>query len=56
MEGFIGIPGATVSLPDTIEGFRMVVDGELDHIPEQAFYMVGGVEDVHVKAKELEAA
>ncbi|MFQ5967288.1 MAG: F0F1 ATP synthase subunit beta [Acidimicrobiia bacterium] len=56
MEGFIGIPGATVSLQDTIEGFKMVVDGELDHIPEQAFYMVGGVEDVHAKAKELEAA
>ncbi len=56
MESFIGIAGATVALSDTIEGFRMIVAGELDQVPEQAFYMVGGIEAVMAKAKELEAA
>jgi F-type H+-transporting ATPase subunit beta len=56
MESFIGIPGATVKLEDTIDAFRMIVDGELDHIPEQAFYMVGGIDDVMAKVKEFEAA
>ena len=56
MESFIGIPGATVALADTIEGFRMVVEGDLDHVPEQAFYMVGGMDAVMAKADQLQAA
>ena len=40
-EQFTGIPGKTVPLEETIRSFKMVVDGEVDHIPEQAFYMVG---------------
>ena len=56
MESFIGIPGATVPLEETITSFRQLVEGEFDHLPEQAFYMVGGIEDVLAKAKELEVA
>ena len=55
-EQFTGIPGKTVALEDTIRGFRMIVDGEVDHLPEQAFYMVGGIEEAIEKAKELEVA
>ncbi len=55
-EQFTGIPGKTVTLEDTIRGFRMIVDGEVDHLPEQAFYMVGGIEEAIDKAKQLEAA
>src|SRR5258707_2489078 len=43
-EVFTGSPGKYVSLKDTIRGFKMIVDGECDHLPEQAFYMVGGIE------------
>jgi F-type H+-transporting ATPase subunit beta len=50
---FTGSPGKYVSLKETIRGFRMIVDGELDHIPEQAFYMVGGIDEVIEKAKKL---
>ncbi len=52
-EQFTGIPGKYVSLEDTIEGFELLVSGECDSIPEQAFYMVGGIEDVYEKAKKL---
>jgi F-type H+-transporting ATPase subunit beta len=52
-EQFTGIPGTTVSLEDTIRSFKMIVEGEVDHLPEQAFYMQGGIEDVLAKAKEL---
>ena len=55
-EVFTGSPGKYVSLKDTIRGFKMICDGECDHIPEQAFYMVGGIEDVLEKAKKLGAA
>ena len=55
-EQFTGIPGKTVSLEDTIRSFRMIVDGETDHIPEQAFYMQGGIDDVLAEAKKMEAA
>ncbi|MGA1718650.1 MAG: F0F1 ATP synthase subunit beta, partial [Aquiluna sp.] len=41
----------TVSLKDTVEGFRMIADGELDHVPEQAFFNCGGIDDV-MKAYE----
>jgi F-type H+-transporting ATPase subunit beta len=53
-EQFTGIPGKYVGLADTIRSFKMIVAGELDHIPEQAFYMVGPIEEVFDKAKDLE--
>jgi F-type H+-transporting ATPase subunit beta len=52
-EEFTGIPGRYVSLKDTIRSFKEVVDGKWDHLPEQAFYMVGGIEEVVEKAKTL---
>ena len=52
-EVFTGSPGKYVSLKDTIKGFKMIVDGECDNLPEQAFYMVGGIEEVFEKAKTL---
>jgi F-type H+-transporting ATPase subunit beta len=54
-EVFTGSPGKYVSLKDTIRGFKMIVDGELDHLPEQAFYMVGGIEEAIEKAKKIAA-
>ncbi|CAF4274557.1 unnamed protein product, partial [Rotaria magnacalcarata] len=45
-EVFTGTPGKLVPLKETIKGFKMVLNGELDHLPEGAFYMVGGIEDV----------
>jgi F-type H+/Na+-transporting ATPase subunit beta len=45
-ERFTGRTGCYVSVRDTVEGFRMILDGELDHIPEQFFYMVGRIDDV----------
>ena len=52
-EVFTGSPGKYVSLKDTIRGFKMIVSGELDNLPEQAFYMVGGIEEAIEKAKTL---
>ncbi|GGZ64569.1 ATP synthase subunit beta [Lysobacter xinjiangensis] len=52
-EVFTGSPGKYVSLKDTIRGFKMIVDGECDHLPEQAFYMVGGIEEAFEKAKKI---
>ncbi|MEZ4469316.1 MAG: F0F1 ATP synthase subunit beta [bacterium] len=54
-EIFTGRKGKFVELKDTIRGFKMIVDGELDEIPEQAFYMVGGIEEVLEAAKKLAA-
>ena len=53
-EVFTGSPGKYVTLKDTIKGFKMIVDGECDHLPEQAFYMVGGIEEAMEKAKTLQ--
>jgi F-type H+-transporting ATPase subunit beta len=53
-EAFTGSPGKYVSLKDTIKGFNMIVNGECDHLPEQAFYMVGGIEEAFEKAKTLQ--
>jgi F-type H+-transporting ATPase subunit beta len=53
-EVFTGSPGKYVSLKDTIKGFKMIVDGECDALPEQAFYMVGPIEDAFEKAKTLQ--
>jgi len=42
-----------VELKDTINGFKRIVDGELDHLPEQAFYMVGTIEQAEEKARQM---
>jgi F-type H+-transporting ATPase subunit beta len=54
-ETFTGTPGKYVELKDTIKGFREIVDGKYDDIPEQAFYMVGTIEEALEKAKQLAA-
>jgi F-type H+-transporting ATPase subunit beta len=54
-ETFTGAPGKYVELKDTIKGFRDLVDGKYDDIPEQAFYLVGTIEEALEKAKELAA-
>jgi len=53
-EVFTGSPGKYVTLKDTIKGFKMIVDGECDNLPEQAFYMVGTIEEAFEKAKTLQ--
>jgi F-type H+-transporting ATPase subunit beta len=55
-EQFTGIPGKYVPLKETIRGFREILDGKHDLVPEQAFYMVGSIDDVVEKSKQLEAA
>jgi len=55
-ETFTGTPGKYVKLADTIKGFKDVVEGKYDDLPEQAFYMVGGIEEVVEKAKKLAGA
>jgi F-type H+-transporting ATPase subunit beta len=52
-QNFTGTPGKYVSLKDTIKGFKMIVNGECDALPEQAFYMVGGIEEAFAKAEEM---
>ncbi len=54
-EVFTGSPGKYVSLKETIRGFKMIVDGDVDHLPEQAFYMVGGIDEAIKKAEEMGA-
>jgi F-type H+-transporting ATPase subunit beta len=53
-ETFTGSPGKYVSLKDTIRGFKAIVDGEYDHLPEQAFYMIGDIDEAAEKAKALQ--
>ena len=53
-EVFTGSPGKYVTIKDTIKGFKMIVAGECDHLPEQAFYMVGPIEEAFEKAKQLQ--
>ena len=55
-EGFTGAPGVFVELEDTIKGFKGLVSGEYDHLPEAAFYMVGTIEDAVKKAQKLAEA
>tara|TARA_B100001971_G_C18251914_1_gene578948 strand:+ start:1559 stop:2959 length:1401 start_codon:yes stop_codon:yes gene_type:complete len=55
-EVFTGASGKYVSLADTVKGFKGIIDGEYDALPEQAFYMVGTIDEVIAKAKEMEAA
>jgi len=54
-EVFTGISGKFVSIEDTVKSFKAVVDGEYDHLPEAAFYMVGGIDEAVEKAKKLAA-
>jgi hypothetical protein len=52
-EVFTGSPGKYVPLKETIRGFKMIVDGECDQLPEQAFYMVGTIDEAFEKAKTI---
>jgi F-type H+-transporting ATPase subunit beta len=51
---FTGQDGKIVSLKDTIRGFKAIIAGEYDHLPEQAFYMIGAIEEAVEKAKTLQ--
>jgi F-type H+-transporting ATPase subunit beta len=53
-EVFTGVPGIFVPIDETVESFEALVNGDLDHVPEQAFLNVGGVESVLAKAKTLQ--
>jgi F-type H+-transporting ATPase subunit beta len=55
-ETFTGIPGKYVKIADTVRSFKEIISGKYDDIPEQAFYMQGGIEDVLAKAEQLKAA
>ncbi|MBR5612006.1 MAG: F0F1 ATP synthase subunit beta, partial [Bacteroidaceae bacterium] len=52
-EQFTGIPGVMVNIEDTIKGFKMILDGEVDHLPEQAFLNVGTIEEAIAKGQKL---
>ena len=52
---FTGLTGKLVSLKETIEGFEEILSGKLDDLPEQAFYLVGNIEEAKEKARKLEA-
>ena len=54
-EVFTGAPGKYVKLEETIKGFKMILSGELDELPEQAFYMVGSIEEAKAKAEKLKS-
>ena len=53
-EKFTGVAGSTVPLSETVEAFKRIADGDYDHLPEQAFFNIGGVEDLERRAAELE--
>ena len=53
-EVFTGSPGKYVPLKETIRGFKMILAGECDHLPEQAFYMVGTIDEALEKAKKIQ--
>ena len=52
-EPFTGLPGCYVPLEETLRGFREIVEGRYDHLPEQAFYMVGTIDEALEKARTL---
>ncbi|MDR0944777.1 MAG: F0F1 ATP synthase subunit beta, partial [Bifidobacteriaceae bacterium] len=52
-EQFTGVPGSTVPLAETIEAFQRICDGEFDHIPEQAFFNIGGLDDLERNAARI---
>lgn len=53
-EAFTGKPGRFVPLADTIRSFKAIVDGQVDHLPESAFTMVGDIDEAIAKAEEME--
>jgi F-type H+/Na+-transporting ATPase subunit beta len=53
-KAFTGQDGSIVPLKDTIRGFKGILDGEYDHLPEQAFFMVGSIDEAVAKAKTLQ--
>jgi len=55
-EVFTGIPGKFVAIEDTVKSFKAIVAGEYDHLPEAAFYMVGGIEEAVAKAQKMAEA
>ncbi len=55
-EVFTGSPGVFVQLEDTIKGFKGIIEGKYDHMPEQSFYMVGTIEEAVAKAKKMAEA
>ncbi|MBQ5411114.1 MAG: F0F1 ATP synthase subunit beta, partial [Bacteroidales bacterium] len=52
-EQFTGVPGVMVDIKDTVEGFRRILDGEVDYLPEQAFLNVGTIEDAIRKGEDI---
>ncbi|MBP5717666.1 MAG: F0F1 ATP synthase subunit beta, partial [Abditibacteriota bacterium] len=54
-EVFTGLAGKFVRREDTVRGFKEILEGKWDHLPEQAFYMVGTIEEAVEKAKKMEA-
>ena len=54
-EQFTGVPGVMVSIEDTIRGFNMILDGEVDDLPEQAFLNVGTIDDARAKAERIQS-
>ena len=55
-EVFTGSPGVQVPLEDTVKSFKALIAGEYDHLPEQAFYMCGGIDDAIAKAEKMAEA
>jgi F-type H+-transporting ATPase subunit beta len=55
-EQFTGRAGRYVKIQDTVRGFKMILDGQLDDVPEQAFYMKGGIEEVMEEAAKMKGA
>jgi F-type H+-transporting ATPase subunit beta len=53
-EQFTGRPGRYVSVDDTVAGFKQILNGELDHVSEQHFYMAGGIEEVFERAEKAQ--
>ena len=54
-EQFTSVPGSTVPLSETIEAFTKIGDGEFDHVPEQAFFNIGGLEDLERNAARIQS-
>jgi F-type H+-transporting ATPase subunit beta len=54
-ESFTGTAGKYCKVEDTVKGFKGICDGDYDELPEQAFYMVGGIEEVLAKAEKMAA-
>ncbi|MGV9188621.1 F0F1 ATP synthase subunit beta [Arcanobacterium canis] len=52
---FTGVEGSTVPIDETVEAFRRIVDGEYDHVPEQAFFNIGGIDDIEKAYKKIQA-